>query len=139
MDLIQLLMRCLRQHKPHWDHVCSNCLSGQYPAQWADGYITPLHKSNDSSDPTNYRGISITSAIGKVFNTVLNNRLDSFLIERNIIDSCQIGFTKNARTVDHMFILKTLIDKYCSKAGGRLYACFVAGVDLNWRPVARGD
>ena len=24
-----------------------------------------------------------------------------------------------------MFILKTLIDKYCSKAGGRLYACFV--------------
>ena len=102
------------------------CLSsGQYPAQWADGYITPLHKSNDSSDPTNYRGISITSAIGKVFNTVLNNRLDSFLIERNIIDSCQIGFTKNARTADHMFILKTLIDKYCSKAGGRLYACFV--------------
>ena len=102
------------------------CLSsGQYPAQWADGYITPLHKSNDSSDPTNYRGISITSAIGKVFNTVLNNRLDSFLIERNIIDSCQIGCTKNARTADHMFILKTLIDKYCSKAGGRLYACFV--------------
>ena len=26
---------------------------------------------------------------------------------------------------DHMFILKTLIYKYCSKASGRLYACFV--------------
>ena len=85
------------------------CLSsGQYPAQWADGYIAPLHKSNDSSDTTNYRGISITSPIGKVFNTVLNNRLGSFLIVRNIIDSCQIGFTKNARTADHMFILKLI-------------------------------
>lgn len=102
------------------------CLSsGQYPTQWADGYITPLHKSNDSTDPSNYRGISITSSISKIFNTVLNNRLDSFLTDGNIIDSCQIGFTKNARTADHMFILKTLIDKYCNKTGGRLYACFV--------------
>ena len=24
-----------------------------------------------------------------------------------------------------MFILKTVFDKYCSKSGGRLYACFV--------------
>lgn len=24
-----------------------------------------------------------------------------------------------------MFILKSLIDKYCSKPGGKLYACFV--------------
>ena len=61
------------------------CLSsGQYPVQWAGGYITLLHKSNDSSDPSNYRGISITYAIGKSFNTVLYSRLDSFLIERNI-------------------------------------------------------
>lgn len=30
------------------------CLSsGQYPSQWSNGYITPLHKSNDSSDPSN--------------------------------------------------------------------------------------
>ena len=64
-------------------------------------------------------------AVGKVFNTVLNNRLDTFLFENCIINKCQIGFTKEARTADHMFILKTLIDKYCSKAGGKLYACYV--------------
>ena len=57
------------------------------------------------------------SAIGKLFNTVLNNRLDKFLMDNNIISNCQIGFSKNARTADHMFILKTLIDKYCSKTG----------------------
>ena len=102
------------------------CLSGgQYPTHWSGGYITPLHKSDDPCDPSNYRGISIMSAVGKVFNTVLNNRLDTFLFENCIINKCQIGFTKEARTSDHMFILKTLIDKYCSKAGGKLYACFV--------------
>lgn len=100
------------------------CLSGgQYPTHWSDGYITPLHKSDDPCDPSNYRGISIMSAVGKVFNTILNNRLDNFLFENCIINECQIGFTKEARTADYMFILKTLIDKYCSKAVGKLYAC----------------
>ena len=31
----------------------------------------------------------------------------------------------SARTADHVFILKTLIDKYCQSKNGRLYACFV--------------
>ena len=71
------------------------CLSsGQYPSQWSNGYITPLHKSNDSSDPSNYGGITITRAISKVFNTILNNRLDSFTADKNFINECQIGFTK---------------------------------------------
>lgn len=55
-----------------------------------------------------------------MFNTILNNRLDSFLADKNFINECQIGFTKKARTADHMFILKS-----CSKPGGKLYACFV--------------
>jgi hypothetical protein len=44
------------------------CLSsGRYPKIWADGYITTIHKTNDITDPNNYRGITVTSAIGKVF------------------------------------------------------------------------
>ena len=96
------------------------CLSsGHYPSQWSDGYITPLHKSNDTSDPSNYAGISILSAIGKLFYTVLYNRLDRYLVDNNVINKCQIGFSKIARTSDHRFILKTLFDKYCNKPGGR--------------------
>jgi hypothetical protein len=34
----------------------------------------------------NYRGITITSSVGKVFNSILNERLDSFLKQNNIID-----------------------------------------------------
>jgi hypothetical protein len=32
---------------------------------------------------------------------------------QNVIDDCQIGFTRKARTSDHMFILKCIIDQYC--------------------------
>jgi hypothetical protein len=73
---------------------------GLYLTSWAQGYITPLHKSGDSNDANNYRGITITGAIGKLFNRIMNNRLDSFLEKNEIIDSCQIGFSKKARTSD---------------------------------------
>lgn len=99
--------------------------SGCYPTSWAMGYITPIYKTGDNLKPENYRGITITSNIGKLFNMVLNSRLDIFLEENQIIDNVQIGFTKNARTSDHMFVLKSLIDKYTSINGGRLYSCFV--------------
>ena len=56
---------------------------------------------------------------------VLNNRLNKFLEENQIIEKVQIGFTKNTRTSDHMFILKSLFDKYTNMEGGKLYACFV--------------
>ena len=99
--------------------------SGKYPKAWSCGYISTIHKGGDKNDPNNYRGITVTGAIGKIFNSVLNNRLDTFLVENNIIDNCQIGFTKKARTSDHMFILKCLFDKYCNEKNGKLYACFV--------------
>ena len=98
---------------------------GIYPEAWAEGYITPLYKTNDISDPCNYWGLNITSSIGKLFNRVLNARLDKFLFKYNVIDKCQIGFRKKARTSDHMFILKTIIGEYCVTGNAKLYSCFV--------------
>ena len=106
---------------------------GYYPDTWANGYISPIFKSDDPADPNNYRGTTITSNLVKVFNNVLNTRLDSFLTEHNLIHPSQVGFTKHARTSDHCFIVKCLIhnnyivDKYCtcSTKEGRLYACFI--------------
>ena len=43
----------------------------------------------------------------------------------NIINKEQIGFMKGRRTTDHMFVLKTLIDKYVERNSKPLYACFV--------------
>ena len=111
---------------PSLHKLFNGCLTfGYYPKLWSSGYITPIHKSNDISDPNNYRGITVTNAIGKLFNKILDIRLDKFLEKYHIIDDCQIGFTRKARTSDHMYILKTIIDKYCSTKDGRVYACFV--------------
>ena len=100
-------------------------IAGIYPEKWSEGYITPIFKSDNSRLPQNYRRITITSCIGKLFNIILNNRLDKFLLEHNIIHETQIGFSKNSRTSDHLFVLKCLVDKYINSGGKHLYACFV--------------
>ena len=63
--------------------------------------------------------------LGKLFNRVLNERLVKFLEKHTIISDCQIGFTKQARTSDHMFIIKTIIDKYCIVKNKEVFACYV--------------
>ena len=40
---------------------------GIYPDLWCEGSITPIFKSGDLSDPNNYRGICVSSCIGKFF------------------------------------------------------------------------
>ena len=71
--------------------------SGHHPAAFAKGYISPIFKTGGNSNPDNYRGITITSNIGKLFNMVLNSQLDTFLEENQIIDNVQIGFTKKKK------------------------------------------
>jgi hypothetical protein len=98
--------------------------SGIYPSKWSSVYLCPIFKSSDPSKPENYRGIAINSCIGKLFNSILNKRLGKYVETHNIINPCQIGFTSKSRTSDHMFVLKTLIDKYNSRKGGKLFARF---------------
>lgn len=106
-----------------------------FPKQWAEGYISPLYKKGDNLDPSNFRGITISSCIGKLFTRILNNRLNVFLTENNIISANQIGFISGKRTTDHIFVLKSLMD--CAKHSKKhLYMCFVdlkSAFDTVWR------
>ena len=100
-------------------------ITGVYPKLWAKGYIVPIFKCGSKDDPSNYRGITIGSCLGKLFGKILNTRLENFLNSRNIISAEQIGFCKGKRTSDHHFVLKTLIDKYTQQNSKKLYTCFI--------------
>lgn len=50
--------------------------SGIYPEKWLEGYTTPIFKSDNPKLPQNYRGITINNSIGKLFNIILNKRLN---------------------------------------------------------------
>ncbi len=64
------------------------------------------------------------SSLGKTLNCILNTRLDNFFSANEKIHASQIGFKQKSRTMDHMFVLNTIIKAYKQKRK-RVYACFV--------------
>ena len=105
------------------------------PAQWASGFIVPIHKGGSAMITSNYRGISITSSLGKLFTSIINERLYNFMTTKNILHPAQIGFMKGKRTSDHIFVLKCIIEEAKSKRKP-IYACFVdlkKAFDTVWR------
>ena len=83
------------------------------------------HLYNYWSDLTKCRGICVSSCLGKLFCSVLNQRLSLYFEENKILHNSQIGFLPDNRTTDHDFTLRTLIDKYVHYHKDKVYACFV--------------
>ena len=105
------------------------------PEDWALGIIIPLFKSGDASDTNCYRGITINSCLSKLFMMLMNVRLQDFCNQQGIIHFNQIGFTKDFRPADHVFTLKTLVDKSLHD-NKPLHVCFVdfrKAYDSVWR------
>ena len=98
--------------------------NGEYPSRWVTGIIHPVHKKGDHGVPDNYRKITVMPCIGKLFESILNNRLSFKNEVCNDNDPYQAGFKTNSRTTDNIFILCAIIDKQrcLSKP---LYTCFV--------------
>ena len=101
--------------------------AGTFPDCWSMGLITPIFKSVEKLNPTgNYRGICVTSCLGKLLTALLNTRLHNFVRSQNLLHPSQIGFLEGFRTTDHIFSLRTLINKYVTNANkGKLFCCFI--------------
>ena len=84
----------------------------------------PFIRKGQKMNPANYRPISITSCFGKVFTRVLNVRLMSFMVDKNIAHPFQGAFTKGKRGTDHILVANTLIDQ-ARHMGHPLYAAFI--------------
>ena len=65
---------------------------GNFLSCWNESYTVLIHKKGSKNDPANYRGISLTSCLGKLFNKVINARLLKYIDSRNLISENQIGF-----------------------------------------------
>ncbi len=98
---------------------------GYFPDIWNQGLITPIFKNGDKFDPNNYRGICVSSNLGKLFCSIINARLLDFITTHNVLSRSQIGFLPNYRTSDHIYTLHTLIEKHVNQDKGKIYACFI--------------
>ena len=133
------MIRCGWPHLQEYFIMFFNSIltSGKFPSSWDVNTLSPLHKKGSTLLRDNYRGIAVSSAIAKVFLSVLHNRLYKFADTNDLIPPNQIGYKKGLRTTDHILVLKNIIDKYITKTPRKyLYACFVdfkSAFDTVWR------
>ena len=100
-------------------------LSGHVPNEWATGVIKPIYKNRgDINDPDNYRGITLLSCLGKLFTSVINERLTVFIDSNQIMSEAQAGFRKGYSTTDQIFTLKCIVELFLCQ-GRRLFCTFV--------------
>ena len=87
--------------------------SGHIPDSLKTQYVTPVYKKGDKTEAANYRPISITSHIIKIFERVIRKSLVSHMENNNLLSSKQHGFRKKrsclTQLIDHVdHILKSL-------------------------------
>ena len=51
---------------------------------WREGTVVPIFKKGDPRDPGNYRGITLHSALGKFFVTIVARRINLFIEGKNL-------------------------------------------------------
>ena len=138
MDLLSndMIIACEEIIAPLLVHLFNRILQYELPPEiWCLGIIVPLFKSGESNDVNNYRGITVNSCLSKLFMLLMNDRLQEECDKNGLIHFNQIGFRKFFRPADHVFTLKTLIDKAFSEKK-QLYTCFVdfrKAYDSVWR------
>ena len=79
------------------------------PVDWARGIIVPIHKDGERENVDNYRGITLLSVVGKLYTSVLNERVSRWIEKKKKLVEEQGGFRAKRSTTDQIFILKEIV------------------------------
>ena len=98
--------------------------SGEYPESWGLGIITPIFKSGDRNQAKNYRGITVSNILSKIYSQILLNRLTKWSEKHEFLCKNQFGFQKGKSTSDCIYILHSIITKVL-QSQEKLYCIFI--------------
>ena len=87
---LYLFTQCLAQHT--------------IPSEWRIHSITPIHKSDDRANISNYRPISLMSCTSKLLERIIYNKSIDF-ITNTVISNHQFGFLKHRSSVQQLLLL----------------------------------
>ncbi|KAL1446149.1 hypothetical protein WDU94_012366 [Cyamophila willieti] len=84
-------------------------MNKKVPDDWRIGIVVPLFKKGDKKKCANYRGITLTSQVSKLYERILEKKIRS-KIEQQLNEE-QYGFRPGRSTIDLIFGLRQLMEK----------------------------
>ena len=97
-------------------------IHGKTPDEWGLSDVIIMFKKGDKHSIENYRPLSLSSTLAKIFTKVIANRLKNTLESQQPKE--QAGFRRNFSTIDHLFTIDQMIQK-CEEYNKKLYLTFI--------------
>ena len=86
------------------------------PSQWKTAYITPVFKSGNRTNPSNYRPVSLICCACKLMESCIREVIWNFWTERSLINASQFGFTPlSSSTIQLLKFMEDLTSAVDSK------------------------
>jgi hypothetical protein len=83
--------------------------TGVFPKALKRSVITPVYKRGDKTDVSNFRPISVLTAITRIIEKLINIRVTNYLTKHHIISNYQYGFRRGVSTQDAVLDLTSNI------------------------------
>lgn len=108
------------------NHLFNKILTQEkVPNEWGNLSTFMLFKKGDSTDPDNYRPITLVNCLAKIFTQILSELLISWAEGLNLIPESQVGFRKGRSCVDNLFNLMSILQIHLNNPGAVVYAAFI--------------
>jgi len=78
--------------------------SGSVPEDWCTANVCPIYKKGKRTSPENYRPISLTSQICKLFEHIVREDLVQHLELNHLISDTQHGFRKGRSCLTNLLV-----------------------------------
>jgi ribonuclease HI len=108
---------------------------GALPREWKHALVLPFLKpGKDPGLLDSYRPVSLTSAVCKLMERLVTNRLEWFVESNYLLSNVQSGFRKSRSTMDHIARLQDQINKALRNKSHTmgLFLDFNKAFDLVW-------
>ena len=77
-------------------------INGKVPLMWKEANVTLIFKKDDPSIASNYRPISLLSAVAKVLEKIVHKHLFNFVRDHDLLSALQSGFIPGDSTVNQL-------------------------------------
>jgi len=90
-------------------------ISGEIPADWKLANVTPIFKKGKKSSVANYRPVSLTVNLCKVFESIMRDNMIKHLEKHKLIKDSQHGFVRNRSCLTNLLIFMEEVTNYIDR------------------------
>lgn len=105
--------------------ICQRIWRGErFPERWREGVIIPIAKKRGAKEVRDYRGVTLMATAYKVYASVLANRLEKEMEEKEIVSESQAGFRRGRGVMDNIYVVNYLVGRELER-GKKVVAALV--------------